>query len=270
MMPKIVRVGRHAESEANEANRNLKRGEGHKNPTEIVGVPEHLCRLTYPRGVRQANAMGDWFRANGIKPDILLFSSYVRAMETALETDLMGEWMADDRFRERHWGRYGRIMAQEEYSSIAPHIRECLDSHWLEKPLDGESKAEARDRACIANDSLARNYADLDVFILSHGEFITALAATYFHWPLIDLPDPEGEWGPILNPVNCQIIEFSREDPFEPLQIHESFKWVRCIVPWDPFHEHNIDWRPIVRKKYDLATLRQLVERYPRYFPSTD
>ena len=259
-MPIDLILVRHGESLGNKYHHNLQNQQGDQNPEEIIGVPGFLWNLT-ELGVSQAQSAGEFLRNYIDWPVHGITSPYKRTIETASNLSLGIQWEIRNAVRERDWGQFDPIVNQDDYNKMMELINNCLDGHWMMKPPGGESILEVIDRVSYVNSSLARNHGDHHVVIVSHGEFIRSMAASYFHWSLIEQEKYEEEYPWLVNPANCQIIHFTRRVSETSRRLSESFCRVRSIVPYDFSHRNNQLWIPVVSKKYSDQDLQQLCQK---------
>lgn len=129
-------------------------------------------------GERQARALGRWFadQPPGERPEIVLSSPYVRALETARAFCAEGGAMpggrgpiVDERLREREFGILDRLTTagiRELEPDQAEHRR--LLGKFYHRPPGGESWADVILRLRSALDTIALHHADRRVLIVCH------------------------------------------------------------------------------------------------------
>ena len=103
-MPRDLVLVRHGQSEANIVQQGFRHDADFTLPDGFMDRHDSEMLLT-PLGERQAQAAGEWLR--GEFPDGFdhyHVSSLTRTIQTAGNLALNGQWIIDDRFRERDWG----------------------------------------------------------------------------------------------------------------------------------------------------------------------
>jgi broad specificity phosphatase PhoE len=169
----------------------VRHGESSGNRDRIFAASPHDLPLT-ALGYRQAQSVaariGQLFR-----PALVISSAYLRASETAriiagaLGVPLEVETDLHEREVGAHRGRsYDSLLDAPDYDPQRP---------WAWKPEGGESHEEVQARAGPVLDRLARNHADQDVVVVSHGGVMISL------WSYVT-----GTWDDAYVPPNCGIV----------------------------------------------------------------
>ena len=168
-------------------------------------------------GQRQATALSDWFRAlpDDARPNVVLFSPYVRARATAkavldqLDRGQMLAVLADERVREKEFGILDRLTPlgiKDKYPELAEQ-RQHVGKFYF-RPPGGESWCDVILRLRSVVDTLTREYRGERVLIVAHQVIVNC-----FRY-LLERMDEEA----ILNidragdVPNCGITEY-RFDP---------------------------------------------------------
>lgn len=264
-LPLTYTLVRHGYSEANVVQA------GRKSKT-ITSLPEDFflrhdskMRLT-PLGVEQAEAAGQWIKDNGLSFDRFYSSPHVRAVETASYLKLGGQWILDDRFRERDYGEVQSISEDMEDPNTEASLRNKSLSHWYWKPQAGESLATGvRLRVESIMNTFHRREGIQNIVAVTHGEFIRA-SQFVIERLTPDLWKVKNE-GEEYKVQNCMIIQYSRVNPEDPNDITRTFSWKRTICPWDSsLSWDNGAWSKIGIVKYSDDDLRKYVEVHSRLF----
>jgi broad specificity phosphatase PhoE len=128
-------------------------------------------------GVRQSQALGAWFAAlppNG-QPNVVLYSPYVRAAQTAdllmqrLDRDQLHTVHADERLREKEFGLLDRLTVRgiaEHYPDLYEQRRHVGKFYF--RPPGGESWCDVILRLRSVLDTLTREYCRERVLIVGH------------------------------------------------------------------------------------------------------
>jgi broad specificity phosphatase PhoE len=179
--PAKLWIVRHGQSAGNVA-RDLAHEAGHATidiATRDVDVP--LSEL----GERQAHAVGRWFAAmpEGERPEIVISSPYVRALQTARAICKAGGLagpprrpLIDERLREREFGIFDRLTTAgitEKYPELAEQ-RALLGKFYHRAP-GGESWADVILRLRGALDTISLHHADRRVLIVCHQVVVLCL-----------------------------------------------------------------------------------------------
>jgi broad specificity phosphatase PhoE len=169
----------------------VRHGESSGNRDRIFAAAPHDLPLT-ALGYRQAQSVaariGQLFR-----PALVVSSVYLRASETAriiagaLGVPLQVEADLHEREVGAHRGRsYDSLLDAPDYDPQRP---------WAWKPEGGESHEEVQARVGPVLDRLARDHADQDVVVVSHGGVMISL------WAYVT-----GTWDDAYVPPNCGIV----------------------------------------------------------------
>lgn len=128
-------------------------------------------------GERQAQAMSGWFQALApeLRPNVLLFSPYLRARSTAAAvTERIGRedmlaLQADERLREKEFGILDRLTPRgihQQYPELAAQ-RQYVGKFYF-RPPGGESWCDVILRLRSVLDTIAREYSGERVLIVAH------------------------------------------------------------------------------------------------------
>jgi len=264
-LPLTYTLVRHGYSEANAIQAGRK-------SQSITSLPENFflrhdskMRLT-PRGVEQAQAAGEWIKKNGLVFDRFYSSPHVRAVESASHLKLGGQWILDDRFRERDYGEIHSASKdfKDPNSDASLHSKKL--SRWYWKPQGGESLATGvRLRVESIMNTFHRREGIRHTIAVTHGEFIDV---SQF---VLERLTPE-LWGlkhddEKYKVQNCMVVQYSRVNPENPEDIRRNFNWKRGICPWDEsLSWDGGQWINIGIVKYSDDELTQYVESHERLF----
>jgi broad specificity phosphatase PhoE len=128
-------------------------------------------------GVRQSQALGAWFSAlpAEAQPNVVLYSPYVRAAQTAdilmqrLDRDELVAVHADERLREKEFGLLDRLTVRgiaEHYPDLYEQRRHVGKFYF--RPPGGESWCDVILRLRSVLDTLTREYCRERVLIVGH------------------------------------------------------------------------------------------------------
>ena len=224
------------------------------------------ARLTN-RGIEQAELTGMWLRENWEPFNRFYVSPHVRARETAGHLRLNGDWIVDDRFRERDWGEvaltdrdYGETMTE-----ISLQLRD--QNYWYWKPQGGESLATGvRLRVeSIMNSLHRRGETVSNVVAVSHGENIDA------HRFVIEKLTPnqynQDRDSKKRSVANTMVLQYSRVNPYNPSEVRNNYHWRRAVCPWDDRKSwDNGEWVMFTVDKQTDQDLLDYAESHGRYF----
>lgn len=270
-LPMNFTLVRHGLSEANRIQKFLKSEDvdGLRDAVDIVEVlarHDSTARLAL-RGVEQAEATGEWMRENMNPFDRFYVSPHIRTRETAAHLKLEGQWIVDDRFRERDWGEVAN--PNEDLTSAMTPLSKRLKkmNEWYWKPQGGESLAEGvRSRMESVMESLyRRGDRNHNVVAVAHGEFIRVaqfvierMSPDYFNMTDAD---------PRYKVENTMVIEYTRQNPEHPADIRDQYSWRRATCPWDESKSwFNGEWVEFHTKKHSDSDLLDFAETHPRFF----
>lgn len=161
--PRLLVLVRHAESEGNvlDADRRA-----------ALEIPTHAYKLT-PRGREQARLTGEYLRAQYGAFDIHYTSYYERARETMRLMAPEARVYEDPRLAEAQRGIYHTYTRAEVERHFPKEIerkeREGLYHH---RPLGGENWLDIELRIHSFLGTLARDYGDRKVLIVTHGHWL--------------------------------------------------------------------------------------------------
>jgi len=172
-------------------------------------------------------------------------------------------WRIFPQIRERDWGDWECVPSMGEYVSRKDKLsraRSIERMNW--SPPGGESGNDAILRVRDMIGTITRSEAE-NVILSCHGELIEFILRMFNDWgTLHDWEENEERWGYLLYPVNCQVIQLSRQNP-ESGEIGDYLHWVRSFVPWDFDHPNNRGWTTMERKRYSGVDLSQILATYP-------
>lgn len=270
-LPMNFTLVRHGLSEANRIQKFLKSQdmEGLRsavNIQEVINRHDSTARLAV-RGVEQAQITGDWIRENLDPFDHFYVSPHIRTCETASHLKLGGEWVKDDRFREREWGEVANT--NEDFSDPMSEISRKLKhmNEWYWSPQGGESlAANVRNRVELVMQSIRRRGdRNSNVVAVTHGEFI---AVTRF---VIERMSPDvfniQDSNPAYKIENTMVIEYTRRNPHRLTEVEDEYRWRRATCPWDEsLSWSGGDWVEFETKKHTDDELLSFAEAHPRFF----
>lgn len=262
-MPNHFVMVRHGYSEANVVQAQFKVDPEAVTPAGFVDRHDSQMRLA-PLGREQAEAAGEWLQEefpDGF--DRYYTSTLIRTMETAGRLAIGGDWIPDDRWRERDWGEYGSLNESEQISRYELSHRLKGQQKWFWCPPGGESLATGvRLRFEDILETMHREAAGQSVVAVTHGETIEVARF------VLERMTPE-DWlrdnrDHSRKVENCQIFHYTRESP-ETGEVAGQLRWFRSICPWDSSKSWNGgEWMTIPpRRKYSDAELLELVETFP-------
>lgn len=276
-LPMNLTLVRHGQSEANLVQKFVKTGKGASLPDHIEDMSrlfsshDSIRRLS-KEGVRQAEIAGEWLRNLDLNTDTHNFdrfyvSPHVRTRETAAHLKLNGEWIVDDRLRERDWGEVSN--PSEDFTSgiseLSQKIRE--QNPWYWKPQGGESLATGvRIRVESILESLHRRGDHVNsALLVAHGEFISVARF------VIEKMTPDqfirDDVDPNRKIDNTMIIQYSRQNPNSVNDIRKRYHWRRAVCPWDTERSwNNGEWIEFEPAKFSDSELLNFAESHDRLF----
>jgi probable phosphoglycerate mutase len=138
-----------------------------------------------PLGREQADALGRWFAAMPAegRPEVVLSSPYVRAMETAQAVGAAGGVapnaeppVVDERLREREFGILDRLTTAgiREFHPEQAELRRAIGKFY-HRPPGGESWCDVILRLRSALDTISLHYAGRRVLIVGHQVVVLCL-----------------------------------------------------------------------------------------------
>jgi broad specificity phosphatase PhoE len=173
-------------------------------------------------GLEQAEALGRWFAAlpEARRPEVVLASPYVRALQTAKAICEAGgvaasarQPIVDERLREREFGLWDRLTTAGVRRKFPDQAEQrAILGKFYHRPPGGESWADVILRLRSALDTISLHHADRRVLIVCHQVVVLCL-----RYSLEELDearilaiDKEGDV------VNCGLCEYE----FEPDDAH--------------------------------------------------
>lgn len=217
MMPRTYVLVRHGESEGNVAVNASKKGDNSFYTDRYVTTPGKQWMLT-PKGVKQAQVIGEWLRSNLPVIDRYYVSPYVRTRMTAANLGLpYAQWRINRSYREREWGEIDTL-PRSEFKTTYPNsarIKKINPLYWA--PPGGESIADvSENRVRNILDTLHRECSDQVVLAVTHGENMTAHRLMLERWSddVFALMDQDRD----ERIENCGVLFYTRsEDSPGPL-----------------------------------------------------
>lgn len=219
-------------------------------------------------GQHQAEAAGEWLRANSLDPvefDLRLVSPFLRTLETASRLAPDATWLPSRRVVERDWGIYGTLPKLERAARFADTEAMKEASSFFARFDGGESIFDTTFRVEALLGSLDREQGDRRVIVVTHGEFMWATRAVVERL----LP---GEWQALdadrsLRIANCCVLHYSRSCPFGSGKVARSLSagWRRMTDPVDPERSpYGGRWVQLPGKRpLDAAEIDTWLERTP-------
>lgn len=133
-------------------------------------------------GAEQARALGKWFAREGLAPDVLLASSYVRAQQTAALFREAGGCAADvpvcvdERLREKEFGILDGLTTSG-VASVFPDQAEFrrILGKFYHRPPGGESWADVVLRLRSVLDTISLHHSGMRVMIVAHQVVVLCL-----------------------------------------------------------------------------------------------
>ena len=265
MLPIDLILVRHGLSEGNVANKASRNRDNSFFTPEFRERHSRNFRLT-DKGIEQAEAAGEWLRANVPQPlDRFYVSDYIRAKETAAHLHLPHAlWRQEFHLRERDKALMDNLPVDEQETLFKQEQKQYELDPFLSYPAGGgESIAGLclRARATMLS-HLARSWSSARVIEVSHGHFMRANQLELeglSHDDFIRLDSSERSEDKIRN---CQILWYSRHDP-DTHELMEHYVARRSVCPWDPKGDYG--WMRIRRKKFTDEELLTEVNMYPRH-----
>lgn len=255
MLPKNLVLVRHGQSEFNHIVHKLRNGEitWDELSPEVFARRGSKWRLTN-LGREQAEKAGEFIRNElGVQRwDGYFVSDYIRAKETAAGLKLEdAEWKVEPHLRERDWGEVSlRDFVDRRGTSS---FRD--EDAFYGAPPSGESIANVGLRFDRFLDTLHREYADKNVIVVCHGEFMWSGRVRLERLLEDEFLALDKSRHPFDRIHNCQIIHYRRVNtPY----ISE----MRHICPWDLSLSSN-HWQPVTRKKFTNSDLMADVDKFP-------
>ena len=254
-LPVTMTCLRHGQSLGNEARRRWLQEGDRSLQDAIRNHPSASWPLT-PLGVNQAKTAGEWLKTQypyGFQRCIV--SPFVRAAQTAALLDLPNaEWFVEPAIAERLWGHLEARVEDDVLGAnhLVDHYQERFrDGVWW-TPLGGEGLAT------VATTRVHGFFGELhhlndeveNIIVVCHGEIILSIRHRVERISMEEMHRIMMSQNPYDKIHNCQIIEYTRQNPFDQdEQPREHFTWRRSVCPWDT-HLSTNRWREIVRPTY--------------------
>jgi broad specificity phosphatase PhoE len=208
-VPASLTLVRHGESVGNVANAEARAAQAAQLDLDVRDVDVELS----DNGVRQADALGDWFRALAAeqRPTLVLSSPFTRAHETAVRTigDSDVEIVVDERLRERDLGVLDGLTGRgirDRYADEAAR-RERLGKFYY-RPPQGESWAEVVLRVRSLLGDLRSGYGDARIWMFSHQAVIMSFRYVLESIGEQDLLELDGQ----VTIGNASVTTYERQD----------------------------------------------------------
>lgn len=267
-LPLDLILVRHGESEGNVAIHASRSGDDYwfEQP-EFFDRHSSLWRLT-DRGVEQAQAAGEWLRAEiGERFDRYYVSKYLRAKETALHLQLPdATWYSEFYLREREWGEMDVISESARRAKFAEQVKRLEMDAFYVRPPNGESYADLCLRIDRMLDTFHRECEGKRIVVVCHGEVMWAFRLRIERMSVGRFRELDVSKEPFDRINNCQILHYTRRDPFSG-EINPYPNYMRSVCPWDTSRSSNI-WLPIERRGSSNDDLRAELDLYPRVIQS--
>lgn len=268
MLPKDIVLVRHGQSEGNVASHASEAGDHRFFTPEHRDRHNSAWRLT-DDGVKQAQATGEWLRSQELTNfDRYMSSEYLRCIETAAHLGFQcAEWFMDYNLRERDYGLMDVVSDHEKKTAFANHHRQFGHHRFYANLPDGETMARLAMRlsATVMEDlqAFGNEHPDGRVLIVSHGGTMRAFQTILERKSGWQYHAEESESPTFKKINNCQVLHYTRANPFDASDVRGHMAWTRSVCPWDTSRSSN-EWRPIIRPRYTNADLLALAASYPR------
>lgn len=265
-LPIDLLLVRHGQSEGNAAKRLSEAGDHSAFSEAFRNRHTSSFRLT-DRGQRQATKAGAYLREAYFKGDGFdryYTSEYIRAQETAALLALPhAEWFCDFYLTERDWGELDNCPESERAEKFSDALarREVEPFFW--RPPNGESFAQLCLRVDRVLHTLHRECSDKRVLIVCHGEVMRAFEVRLERMPQERFKEL------VFSDVsedrihNCQILHYTRRDPFGQKRLMPYLGWKQWIRPTDEPMRFS-GWHEIRRARHSNASLLRIVEKSTR------
>ncbi len=181
----------------------------------VLKVGEHDTTMT-PAGEKQAEITGARLRERITLPDVVLVSPYDRTVNTlgfmaVGWPELKGvKQVEDERLREQEHGLAAIYNDWRIFQIMDPDqelLRDRAGPYWYRYP-QGESVPDVRERARSMVNTLARDYNEQDVLVITHHLWILALRANLERFGEKEFQRLDRD----EKPVNCGVTIY-RGDP---------------------------------------------------------
>lgn len=238
-MPNHIVFIRHGESEANVVQKRDKLGED-VTTQESLAVRErtdYKQRLS-KKGIEQAIQARKWINSNIAdvsKFDAYFVSSFYRARETAAtiskdNSDI--QWEIDDRLAERYWGVHGPLTITERFKFYETTSKLMYGDPFHAAFEGGESIWGVKnERIRNLMNTWAREQDGKRILVVTHGDLIRAARVGFER--ILPEEFEAIENNPVYKVKNCQILEYSRLNPFTGKD-EGKIKWRRITNPTEP------------------------------------
>ncbi|MFA7446132.1 MAG: histidine phosphatase family protein [Flavobacteriaceae bacterium] len=238
-MPNHIVFIRHGESEANVVQQRDKLGID-VTTQENLAIRErtdYKQRLS-KKGIEQAIKAKEWINNNIADVgefDAYFVSSFYRARETAAtiskdNSDI--QWEIDDRLAERNWGVHGPLTITERIESYGVTSMLMYGDPFHAAFEGGESIWGVKnDRIRNLMSTWAREQDGKRILVVAHGDLIRAARVGFER--ILPEEFEAIESNPVYKVKNCQILEYSRINPFTEKD-EGKIKWRRITNPTEP------------------------------------
>lgn len=238
-MPNHILFVRHGQSEANVVQHRDKQGEKmtgqeNKNVRERTDYKQRLSA----KGIAQAMRAKEWINGNmcGVGSfDTYFVSSFYRARETAaiLSADNPEvKWEIDDRLAERNWGAHAplTIAQRKDLYEITDRL---MGNDPFHTAFEGGESIWGVKNERIRNlmNTWAREQDGKKILVVTHGDLIRSARVGFER--ILPEEFEAIEFNPVYKVKNCQILEYSRLNPFTGKD-EGKIKWRRIINPVEP------------------------------------
>lgn len=264
-MPKNMILGRHANTEGNEAAKKSRAGDHSLYTPAFKKRHSSTWRVTDKGLYQEVPPMSQWLQTEFPQGfERYYVSAYLRTKETAGALQLPGaQWKSEWNIRERDWGSLDSMDYEERKVRFAEEMA-AKDTHgifWT--PPGGESMADFTTRLKQHLDTLHRECSEMNVLTICHGEVMWGIYLLLMRPKLPAYNSLDLSKDPRDKIHNCQLWHFTRVNPDDPSDIRQRYDWWRSICPWDTSLSRNT-WQPIVRESYSNDELLAEVAQTPR------
>lgn len=253
---------RHGQSEGNAAKRLSEAGDNSAFTEEFRdrhSTSFHLTMLGREQTVRAGRCLRQEFFQNGYGFDRYISSDCVRARETAGLLYLPEAlWTRDVYLTERDWGDLDIMPENERAEKFGDFLRRRRAEPFLTRPMNGENFLQLLLRIDRRVDTWHRQYQDMRVLVVCHGEVMRAIEISIEHIPPERFKELTFSEKPEDKIFNCQIVHYTRRDP-QTGRIDPFVQWKRWIRPTEDAVTTS-GWQPIVRSHYTNEELLKSVE----------
>lgn len=257
---------RHGQSVGNAAKRLHEKGDSAA--LQALSSEQHTSGyLLTELGEAQAKAAGEWLRAEfcagGPGFDRYYVSDYLRAKQTA---GLLGlpeaRWYPNFYLCERDSGGVEtrpEHVRDEEFRAML-HVRELAPFFWT--PGNGESLAQLSLRLDRVLGTLHRECSNKRVIVVCHGEVMWAYRVLLERMSQETFRKTYLSKDPLTRIHNCQVMEYTRQDPHRPNAPPEPYvRWMRAVRPTET-PAWTSGWQEIEHRALTNEDLLEEIERY--------